>query len=1056
MNEPDIAGERRPTTSKKFELPKRAANTGSQSSTSSLGPMLPDVSRVSGFGESFGDTFFGGTIGSGNDSSAPTLDLAASSSRSPSQVSNKTAPERDLQHQPSLGFTSAVHQAFDRAEEQVPPTPSSAAASTIGRSASGGTSAISPIISRGPSAATDRLPGIEDVSTSIIAEEPESRSRPRSSGSPTTPRQIERKLSPAEGTARKPADTPPPSFIPGHRRNMSTPSPDNSPARTPAVEATRQLRQPQEVEIAATTPTEPSFSTNGGSQYSEIGHEEGSAVTSSSPTKAFQTVSPISASQYSRSRTDSSSSNRVRNLADKFESNSRPGSVHSTTPRASLLGSGLQKKDEFAPPRPIADRTESFRPQLPGGWESSASIAPAAGARGLETTGGRQQPGEMIASSGPHSIRYNNVPNDDAATSYNGQQSSTSQIKDASAEAFTAAAAAGTALAGAFAAAAGMEQHGNSTGSTSYEQGLQGKFEDPEVITRARNSSVNTVVHPEASRPSVSSLTEDEMPGATPTPLPNLRQSTTVSAENPEYFPSPLSVHQGASKRANQIEDSTSGKQQPKLPMLNTDSKSHQYESDRLRKEIVRELTPMSTSEPTTAETDYSNNQDISRLSTGASVSRPGHESGVLPREYESYWNDANSDDEVSEVSPEPTRLEHATTADRQQGASLVSEPLQPMEKMQPLPLAPVSQAEVPQERPHTLPHRFSWEQPLQDLSPEPAPLQEPIAQSATPTSDFLKSAIYPEGRSFQPQDGHSDINDLSSMPTQPISAANEVPHAPQKDLSVSDITDTESRQRTSLETQKELPEFSSGLELAQSRSERAPEESLVSNRDGKAMELVQPSPASHNEQRRESETPLSEPPRPEALATTTSDPFSPSTGPASPPKIPAFREIVALKTPSERIRSYNEARHQFVGLKVGLDDWIAQTINALPEHADLLTTSGRRPNFQGHKTSPSRSKLGGLLPGGGQPGQQPYLQQYLNASPQSSVANAATQSGTMGGSSPSAGSGGKTSSQQVQAKGKDLLHSAGVFGGKANVAAKGLFSKGKSKFRAASGAEKV
>lgn len=59
-------------------------------------------------------------------------------------------------------------------------------------------------------------------------------------------------------------------------------------------------------------------------------------------------------------------------------------------------------------------------------------------------------------------------------------------------------------------------------------------------------------------------------------------------------------------------------------------------------------------------------------------------------------------------------------------------------------------------------------------------------------------------------------------------------------------------------------------------------------------------------------------------------------------------------------------------------------------------------------------------------------------------------------GMSPSGSSSGKLSSQQVQAKGKDLLHTAGVFGGKANFAAKGLFSKGKSKLRAASGNEKV
>lgn len=85
---------------------------------------------------------------------------------------------------------------------------------------------------------------------------------------------------------------------------------------------------------------------------------------------------------------------------------------------------------------------------------------------------------------------------------------------------------------------------------------------------------------------------------------------------------------------------------------------------------------------------------------------------------------------------------------------------------------------------------------------------------------------------------------------------------------------------------------------------------------------------------------PLSEPLRSDNLTSTAPEPYLPSTGPPFPPKILAFREIVALKTPSERIRGYNDARQQFAGLKVGLDDWIAQAVYELPEHADLLTMS--------------------------------------------------------------------------------------------------------------------
>ena len=1062
----DDAAERRPTTSKKFELPKRAPNTGSQSSTASIGPVLPDVSRVSGFGESF--------FGSGDNFTTPTMNFTNSASQLPSQEPKQTALEKDLQHQPSLGFTSAVHHAFDKAEDQVPPTPSSATNSTIGRSASGGTSAVSPIISRGPSAATDRLPRIEDVSTSTIVEEPgSSNSRPRSSGSPDTPRQLERKPSLSQGVASDLTQTRndlPPLFVPGHRRDLSTPSPDNSPARMPALEANRQLRQPEEVELSAATPIEQGFNISSSSQNSAIARGMVPAVSKDSygrdrdiqhastnlPGKFDQKMSPISP-QYARNRTDSSSSSRVRNIADQFESGSRPGSAHSTTPRASLLSSTTQREDGFDPPRPVADRMASFRPHLPGGWESSASITPTTGAGSMETAGGiqRSKQLDMSTTSGPISTRLPNRPNEGMSImASDNNTSSIDQIKDASAEAFTAAAAAGTALAGAFASAVGMDQHDSSTASASDGQGLQRKSEDRGPASRA---STNTAVHPEASRPSFPSLTDDGMSGAAPTPLPrNIQQKPAMDAEDPEYFPSPLSVHQGSSKRASQIEGSTPAKLQPTLPLLSTDLQSQQYESDRLRKEIVRELTPMSASEPTTAETDYSNYQS---LATNPSVVRPGRESGVLPREYESYWNDENSDEEVSEIGSEPTRIEHAATAESQQVPSGVGESLRSSESTQPASPAPLPQGEPSQNRPHVLPHRFSWEQPLHDLSVDPNPIQEP---AAAPTSEFLRSAIYPEGRSFQPQDGSRGIDPKSLMPVGQATIVNEISRPLDKEPPVPDSSIMTDQETEPIDSQKGLTDSPTGLEVAQPRGERVLKGPSMSSYDEKISNLGPQSSIGGMDQREEPEIPLSEASRSNDLSSTVPDLHLPSTEPAIPPKIPAFREIVALKTASERVRGFNDARQQFARLKVGLDDWVAQTVHELPEHADILAMSGRpTPNFQGHRPSPSRSKLGGLLPGGGQGGQQPYFQQYLNASPQSPAPSGSLQGGAAGSvspqaSSPSGGSGGKISGQQVQAKGKDLLHTAGVFGGKANVAAKGLFSKGKSKFRAASGAEKV
>ena len=103
-----------------------------------------------------------------------------------------------------------------------------------------------------------------------------------------------------------------------------------------------------------------------------------------------------------------------------------------------------------------------------------------------------------------------------------------------------------------------------------------------------------------------------------------------------------------------------------------------------------------------------------------------------------------------------------------------------------------------------------------------------------------------------------------------------------------------------------------------------------------------------------------------------------------------------------------------------------------------MLASVGRRPAvMMGHKPSSSR-----LLSG------------FRSTGPQSDASE--TANSAFGQGSVPSSSRNKLSSQQVQAKGKDLLHSAGVFGGKANVAAKGLFSKGRSKLRGAGGSDKV
>ncbi|KAG0153991.1 hypothetical protein PDIDSM_1370 [Penicillium digitatum] len=135
---------------------------------------LPEVKRMSSFGADFL---------SGTDSSTP---KDSSASQEPS-----------LHHNPSSGFRSVVNQAFD-----VPETPPSTT-TTVTRSNSDDTSMISPIM--GVRTRTDeRAP--------TILEEPND-----------------------ESSSLKATGNAIPGFNPGHRRDLSLPSSDNSPSRIPQV-----------------------------------------------------------------------------------------------------------------------------------------------------------------------------------------------------------------------------------------------------------------------------------------------------------------------------------------------------------------------------------------------------------------------------------------------------------------------------------------------------------------------------------------------------------------------------------------------------------------------------------------------------------------------------------------------------------------------------------------------------------------------------------------------------------------------------------------------------
>jgi hypothetical protein len=84
----------------------------------------------------------------------------------------------------------------------------------------------------------------------------------------------------------------------------------------------------------------------------------------------------------------------------------------------------------------------------------------------------------------------------------------------------------------------------------------------------------------------------------------------------------------------------------------------------------------------------------------------------------------------------------------------------------------------------------------------------------------------------------------------------------------------------------------------------------------------------------------------------------------------------MAIKSPLERIRVLNETRYRFAAMESGLADWMAQ-VRTQPERADASASFSRisdRILSSGSGSPMATRNLGCPL-------EQPYYQQYLNAS---------------------------------------------------------------------------
>jgi hypothetical protein len=1015
---------------------------------SSIGssPRLPPVPRMSGFG-SFLGSMTESLIGKPDDQIE--TPEKSSSPQNLEQPATQTMQNPSLQHQSSLGFRSAVQQAF---EDQVPQTPSSAAGSAVARSNSESTNEISPIISRAPSAVTANVRTQEadnrEHNIPMIAEEssPYSTRRPGSGDTIINSKATARKPPPSQEPRPDSSESLPTPVLGGHRRNISTPSPDNSPARTPAVEVNRQLRQPLEAEMAVTTPTSVTHSSSNASNVMparlNLRHEvpddaaplqgaasadviskmpdstEAVVIPSGIPVPFSDSENPINIASPSTQernslggRAESPSKGRVRDLADKFESRdvSRRGSESSLRDSLSSLNAG--RSDETPVTRPQADRMESFRPHIPGGWESYASTAPISGLPQVAEIS-RQSPRLSI----PPATEFNKPELGEPSTSSINLASnqeleqsgltSNERLKQPAgntpplaaessiiSDPVTALAAAGTALAGALAAAVGMNQTGLE--STEESAGLEADVNNPSHNRPRAASLKHTIFHPEASKPFIP-LEDDSASSVAPTPVDDINETETSN-----YFPPVVPLKQ--KPRDIQTGSSLPDYSRPQfLPSLSTETSPNDYESDRLRKQIVRELSPHAEHFPDERTVSLATSQAENRLSDISLKSGQDHESMDLPQEYDSYWDSPNQIDNATSW----TNHQDAVAADAPEVAPVWTEKIVDNELAsaknevphQTLPTSSEQKVEegrpdMLQVRPTQLTHRFSWE-------PAPEQIDTPTQQASGLTYSGPTATRLGTERETRPVS--EEPSAMESAPAAVSQSEKQLPEAP-----TAQGTDS-------------IPPAIAFLQKQIDTTTHMPSSSPMDS----AEEEVPPQPV------------------PDTQAT-----------------IPAFREILALKTPEERVEAYKATREQFAKMNTGLDQWINEKLDDLPEHAELASNGGVFGNHYGHRPVPAKGKFPGLRAASGQTTQQPYYQQYLNASSQATPPSPNTLGTSYGTESPSyspASASGKASGHPVQSKGKELLHSAGIFGGKANVAAKGFFSKGKSKFRGSGGADKV
>lgn len=436
-------------------------------------------------------------------------------------------------------------------------------------------------------------------------------------------------------------------------------------------------------------------------------------------------------------------------------------------------------------------------------------------------------------------------------------------------------------------------------------------------------------------------------------------------------------------------------------------------ESDRLRKEIVASLTPSKAPESPTGESS------LTPLQPGS----PGtnRASSIFPSEYKSYWAEEDGTSRRSSRDAEPGKQEQAPTK---------------------------TVAFLPQSEDASKPiiKRFSWEASSSQLQTPDGQASEVSTPGSLKAGEEPKESSLTAERTVE-QEHQPQPKGLSESPSGPVHTImvtkpdsisdHEKPALPSPPLDLTRPLSSPSLERAyspglhvvNTEIDPEAVDLPPRLSADHEPPAPAPEEPKLIEK------AATPEPTEHQpalEARREEPSIPAAAQEPSAKSPATDKPLG-------------AREIATLNSTVERINTYNKTRDYWATVDHGLSDWLTAALEANPDVATQTYPVQRVPT-QSIRHRHTGSLLFGKL--GGSSSHDVPAEAHNDAA----VPVPANIGSPTGGTSSGSGFGGRLANQHMQLKGKDLLHTANVLGGKGMTSAKGLFAKGKSRF----GREKV